>query len=85
MFASGLYPGVVRHTRLRPRRHSLRYRIFMLLLETGMIELTRQGGLHCASLYAVTWLPIDECGGKLDVNATAVASGLWKQPKRKAA
>jgi uncharacterized protein len=33
MFASGLYPGVVSHTRLKPRRHSLRYRIFMLLLD----------------------------------------------------
>ena len=33
MVASGLYPGVVSHTRLRPRRHSLRYRIFMLLLD----------------------------------------------------
>lgn len=33
MFASGLYPGLVTHTRLKPRRHSLRYRIFMLLLD----------------------------------------------------
>lgn len=33
MFASGLYPGIVSHTRLKPRRHSLRYRIFMLLLD----------------------------------------------------
>jgi len=30
-FASGLYPGVVTHT--RPRVHRLRYRIFMLLLD----------------------------------------------------
>lgn len=30
---SGLYPGVVSHTRLKPRRHALRYRIFMLLLD----------------------------------------------------
>ena len=33
MSASGLYAGVVSHTRLKPRRHSLRYRIFMLLLD----------------------------------------------------
>ncbi|HEX7885286.1 MAG TPA: DUF1365 family protein [Phenylobacterium sp.] len=33
MFRSGLYPGVVSHTRLKPRRHALRYRIFMLLLD----------------------------------------------------
>lgn len=31
--ASGLYAGVVSHTRLRPRRHALSYRIFMLLLD----------------------------------------------------
>src|SRR5204862_7945849 len=31
--ASGLYPGVVTHTRLRPQRHALRYNIFMLLLD----------------------------------------------------
>lgn len=36
--ASGLYPGVVSHTRLRPRRHSLRYRIFMLLLDLDELE-----------------------------------------------
>lgn len=45
----------------------------------GLIEKTRQGGLHQCSLFALTWLPIDACGGKLDVAATRVASGLWKQ------
>lgn len=33
MTASGLYPGVVTHTRLKPRRHALKYDIFMLLLD----------------------------------------------------
>jgi DUF1365 family protein len=32
-FVSGLYPGVVTHTRLKPRRHALRYRVFMVLLD----------------------------------------------------
>ncbi len=32
-FASGLYPGVVTHTRFKPRAHRLRYRIFMLLID----------------------------------------------------
>lgn len=32
-FASGLYQGIVTHARLKPRRHALRYRIFMLLLD----------------------------------------------------
>ncbi len=31
--ASGLYSGVVTHVRHRPRRHALRYRVFMLLLD----------------------------------------------------
>ncbi|WP_337956264.1 DUF1365 domain-containing protein [Devosia sp. ZB163] len=33
MARSGLYRGHVVHTRLRPRRHSLRYRVFSLLLD----------------------------------------------------
>lgn len=48
------------------------------LLHAGMIEKTRQGGLHGPSLYAVTWRPIDECKGKLDVKPTKVASGKWR-------
>jgi hypothetical protein len=57
------------------------YRAKTELLRAGMIELTRQGGLHCCNLYALTWQPVDECNGKLDVSATRVASSLWKQPK----
>ena len=49
------------------------------LLAAGMIEQTRWGGLHCCSLYAFTWLAIDECGGKLDVAATKVASQGWRK------
>ncbi|GAA0707927.1 hypothetical protein [Dokdonella soli] len=52
------------------------------LLAAGMIEQTRQGGLHAPTLYAVTWLPIDECGGKLDVRANLVPSNTWKQRAR---
>ncbi len=44
------------------------------LLRCNMIIETRTGrfqnpGSYC-SLYALTWLPIDECGGKLDVEPT---------------
>lgn len=53
------------------------------LLASGMIEKTRQGGLHLCSLYALTWHAIDECNGKLDVPATPVASGLWKRSPRR--
>ena len=49
------------------------------LLEAGLIEQTRQGGLHCASLYAFTWLGIDECVGKLEVRANLVPSNLWRR------
>ncbi|WP_051299727.1 hypothetical protein [Methylobacter luteus] len=48
------------------------------LLALGFIEQTRQGGRNQCSLYAVTWLPIDECNSKLDVKPTRVASNLWK-------
>jgi len=43
MFRSGLYPGVVTHTRLRPRRHALRYRIFMLLLDLDELDALDRG------------------------------------------
>jgi hypothetical protein len=48
------------------------------LLAYGFIELTRQGGRNKCSLYAVTWLAIDECDGKLDVSPTRQPSNLWK-------
>ncbi len=37
-FASGLYPGLVVHQRLRPRRHRLRYRIFQMLLDLDELD-----------------------------------------------
>ena len=41
------------------------------LLERNLIMRTRQGGLNAGpNLYAITWQPIDECGGKLDVPST---------------
>lgn len=47
------------------------------LLDAGLVSCTRQGrfvnpGGVC-SLYALTWQPIDECGGKHDLEATATA------------
>lgn len=49
----------------------------------GLIVLTKQGGLHGPSLYALTWQPIDDCGGKLDCAPTVTASGDWKQPRER--
>jgi hypothetical protein len=48
------------------------------LIENGWLELTRQGGRHVASLYALTFWGIDPCGGKLDVAANPVPSHRWK-------
>lgn len=47
----------------------------------GLIQLTRQGGLHQPSLFALAWLAIDECDGKLECAATRVPSGEWKQQR----
>ncbi len=61
------------------------FRALGTLLDNGWIEMTRQGGRHKCSLYAVTWKPIDECGKKLDVCPTRVASNLWKKKIENAA
>lgn len=50
------------------------------LRHNGLILLTRQGGLHGASLYALTWLPINDCGGKLECAPTKAPPGEWKVP-----
>lgn len=51
------------------------------LCHYGLLRLTRQGGLGFPSLYALTWHPIDFCGGKLDCDATTVAPGDWAELK----
>lgn len=54
------------------------------LLEAGLIEQTRQGGMGIGpTLYAVTWKPIDPCEDKRgkrrhDKQPTRVASRLWR-------
>ena len=49
------------------------------LEERGLIIKTRQGGRNKCNLYAVTWLAIDYCKGKLDVPETRVPSNAWKK------
>ena len=49
------------------------------LVERGLILVARQGGLNKCNLYALTWLPIDDCGGKLDIRSTTVAPHTWKE------
>lgn len=41
------------------------------LLERNLIVQTKQGGLNMGpNLYAITWQPINECQGKLDMGPT---------------
>lgn len=49
------------------------------LEQAGMIEKTRQGGRNRCSLYALTWAPIHECKGKLELRPTTTPSNKWKQ------
>jgi len=48
------------------------------LVRRGFIQLTRQGGRHQASLYAITWEPIKNARG-LEVPADTMPSHLWQQ------
>ncbi len=49
------------------------------LLQNGWIVVTRQGGINRATLFAVTFKPIDECKGKLDRAAGNTPLGYWKE------
>jgi len=45
------------------------------LIERDLIVQTKQGGLGIGpNLYAITWQPIHECGGKLDIPSSLLAS-----------
>lgn len=48
------------------------------LINQGWIMVTRQGGKHFPSLYALTWEPIDRCKGNLDVSCGPTPWHLWK-------
>ena len=51
------------------------------LLHYGLVEVTRQGGTNKATLYALTWHPVHECKGKLDVKPKKAPSNLWRDEK----
>ena len=51
------------------------------LVETGFVLITRHGGRHVCSLYGITWEPIDECAGKLEVPAQIRAGNDWQKQK----
>lgn len=49
------------------------------LIEAGLIVETRKGARPSkASLYAVTWHALDDCGGKLEVSAHAFPRGAYR-------
>lgn len=48
------------------------------LKDANFIVVSRQGGRHLASLYAVTFYAIDECQGKLEIRSTSEPSDSWK-------
>src|SRR5438445_4772417 len=50
------------------------------LRQSGLIVQTRQGSLHECSLYALGWLAIDVCGGKLDLQPTTRPLNHWQDP-----
>lgn len=54
------------------------YKALKELRLSGLIVQTRQGSLHKCSLYALGWLAINECGGKLDLQATTRPINLWQ-------
>jgi hypothetical protein len=73
-------------TTLRPYGWTRSGTVLLALAELrhyGFLLLTRQGGLHQCSLFALSWNPIDDCGGKLECASTATASGDWKQPRER--
>jgi len=83
VFASGLYPGIVTHARLRPRAHRLRYRIFMLLLDLDelpaldrALKLFGQDRLRLTSFSEADHLDGDGVSLKAQVEGQLRAAGL---------
>ena len=49
------------------------------LVASGFVEVSRQGGRNKCSLYAMSFYAIDECNGKLDIQATTKPTSLWRK------
>lgn len=52
------------------------------LRKAGIITQTRQGGRNRCSLYALTFVAIDECKGKHDAQPTRRPLGLWHDARK---
>lgn len=83
MSASAIYAGVVTHARRGPRRHRLRYRIFMLLLDLDEVdELGARLALFAHRGFALaSFHPADHLAGgvrplKAQVEAVLAEAGL---------
>lgn len=49
------------------------------LIDAGLIVETRKGARpNKASLYAVTWCALDQCGNKLDISPSAFPRGAYR-------
>lgn len=48
------------------------------LLKAEWIIVTRQGGRHLPTLFALTFFAVDECGGKLDMKPTHTPPSNWR-------
>lgn len=55
------------------KSNSQRNKALKELLKNEILLLTRQGGKKIASLYAITWRPIDECKDKISIKPTKKA------------
>ena len=55
------------------------FRAIRELLEAGLIEISRQGGRHRCSLYALTFFAVDACKGKIEIVATNTPKSLWRK------
>ena len=73
--ASAAFENVLRARGWRSK--STLHKALKELKLSGLVVQTRQGSLHRCSLYALGWLAIDECGGKLDIEPTKRPLNPW--------
>lgn len=55
------------------------YKALKELRDGHWIIVSRQGGRHRPSLYALTFYAVDECKGKLDIRPSHSPSSLWRR------
>jgi hypothetical protein len=51
------------------------------LRKKGWVAVARQGGRNKPTLYALTFLAVDQCNGKLDIDSTVAPLSWWKKDK----